>query len=394
MKQNRNKITIEQIKWCYPLGVICLGFAAITFVASNWDQINRIGKVIMLFGAMWTSWALAVWFHAKERFWLAESFVMLACVLFGAGIMLISQIYHIEGEPRDATWLWAVGTFLGAACARSVPALVLTIILFTVWSLMGVDLFRGNDDVDMSYPAYLVACGGLAWWLHSRLSAHFIVLGFSVWGFSTIFTNLDDDVSLPYLIAFYGVFVLLSVVLFSEGKRHFLRGFELAASAYLVLILMILMLVWYIMADEYNADEFLPLFENAYTFGVPAAVFCGAVAYFGKDGTNLYDLCVVPVATLLASLLQSFGHEVDFVLEAFFLAVSIWLIRMGWRLEFRPISFLGYVSFASVMLLIYFITVGSLIGTSAFYLSAGVLLLAGVYFVPKLMPKKPEEEAQ
>ncbi|MCB1423605.1 MAG: hypothetical protein KDJ69_14305, partial [Nitratireductor sp.] len=57
---------------------------------------------------------------------------------------------------------------------------------------------------------------------------------------------------------------------------------------------------------------------------------------------------------------------------------------MGWRLEYRSLSTLGFLTFTGVMLLLYFETLGNLLDTSLFYLGAGIVLLAGAIIIPKL----------
>ena len=125
--------------------------------------------------------------------------------------------------------------------------------------------------------------------------------------------------------------------------------------------------------------EFLPV-------GIAATLLCAVLAILGlrRSHENTYDLivCAIFAAVTFAIILVFPGSA--FLTEALMLAGSIWIIRMGWRIAYRPIAVLGFIAFGLVMLLIYFETVGTLLGTSAFYLVAGVLLLAGVFLVPRL----------
>ena len=57
--------------------------------------------------------------------------------VYGAGIMLIAQMYHMEGNPPDAVLLWALGALLAAVLLQSNPALAATFVLLVVWSVVG-----------------------------------------------------------------------------------------------------------------------------------------------------------------------------------------------------------------------------------------------------------------
>ena len=64
---------------------------------------------------------------------LAEGAVLLGASVYGAAIMLVAQMYHMQGEASGAVLLWAAGTVIAAIVLRSTPALILAIILFALW---------------------------------------------------------------------------------------------------------------------------------------------------------------------------------------------------------------------------------------------------------------------
>ena len=91
-------------------------------------------------------------------------------------------------------------------------------------------------------------------------------------------------------------------------------------------------------------------------------------------------------------LLTQQAQQIPFDTEFYALALSIWFIRMGWRQDIATVTRLGYFAFALTMLLIYFRTAGTLLGTTGFYLTAGLLLVLGAIFFPRLlrlMPGRP-----
>ena len=372
------------------LAVICLGFGAVTFVAANWDEIGRLTRIGIIFAAMWGAWIAAIGMHAKSHEWLAQSFVLLACILFGAGIMLISQIYHIQGEPKDAVWLWAIGTLLGAALTRSIPALSFAVILFSVWTYMEFDIFRSRYVIDYTFLIYLGLCALLARWMHSRFVGHLILLSLAGWTIFNAVSHLERQDADFLFITLFLSYALLAASLFSEGGKRFLRGFERPLIGYLAFTMGTLTIIWYVVAVVEHSSRYDIVFARSLLYPAIALLVVAALAAtaYKTRSRNSYDLVITAISVLITGIFQSLATAIPFVFEAFLLAVTFWVIRMGWRLEYRPVTALGFLGFATIMLIIYFTTIGTLIGTSAFYIGVGLLLLVGVFIFPKLMRKK------
>jgi uncharacterized membrane protein len=369
------------------LGVICLAFGAMTFVASNWEEMSRLARLVTIFGSMIGAWATAIIFKVKGKEWVAQTFVLLGCALFGAGIMLIGQIYHIQGEPKDATWLWAVGTLIAALCTRSIPALSFAIILFSVWNFIDFNLFGSKLSTNYSFLVYWLICAVAAWWMRSRFSGHMAMLSLGVWTiYVAIVEGFDGEPFFVFAILAV-LFVMVSLALFSDGWKSSFYGFEKTALNYLFLTLGTLVLMWHIASMEDSDWQNLPIFVWP---NLLAVVVCGGVALLGYrlSNHNHYDLIVTTCFALVLALLAGPFAAVPFLKEALLLATSIWAVRMGWRLEYISLTVIGFIAFAAAMILIYFVTVGTLLGTAAFYLGAGVILLVSAVVVPRILKKK------
>lgn len=373
------------------LAVICLGFAAMTFIAANWQDMTRLTRVGLIFTAMWGFWGGSVLLNLRNHRWFAQVFTLGACAMFGAGIMLISQIYHIQGSPKDATWLWAIGTLIAAALTRSIPALCLTIALLLIWLFVSPNLYSRPPFVQLDFPLYMIACALLAYWMRSRFTAHLITLTTYIWAGCTAI-NLANDQSLTLLaITFAAAFALLSAALFSDRKQALLRGFEPALILYTTGYLAVMIFAWHVLVRyEWRMADTPDIVKS---FSFPALICIAAcvtlaVLTYRKSHPNTYDLVVTPLFAALTFGTILLAPDLPVATESLMLIGPIWLIRMGWRLENRPIAILGFAAFGSAMLLIYFETVGTLLGTSMFYLVAGVILLGGVFIVPRLTRMK------
>jgi uncharacterized membrane protein len=370
-------------------GVICLGFAAMTFVAANWEQMSRLMRLALVMLALWAAWGAALWSGLRGLLWWHQALMLLACAMFGAGIMLVSQIYHIQGNAADAVWLWALGTMLAAALTRGGMVLVLGIGLFALWHGMQIDGFGAEGDLNLPYLGWWVLGAGLALWLRHRWAAHASVIALCFWLLATL-----ASVALPHqaalILAMLALMATAGLLASLSGPR-LLRGFEGAALAYALLLLGHVVFLLTLGQDDagFLGGDAAPAGQNEAI--IPALmllpVLVLALRGHMRDWTLSYDLWV----TLAAGVLILFVYllvPLPLLPEALLLAVFIWITRMGWRLDQRNLRVIGMGGFILALLVIYGTTVGTLIGTSGFYLGAGVILLGGAWVATRLDPKR------
>ena len=381
------------------LGVICLCFAAMTFVAANWQDMSRLARVALILAGIWASYALAVGAHVKQQPAIANAFVVLGCGLFGAGIMLVGQMYHLQGRPTDAVWLWALGSLVASAALRSTGALWLTVALFTLWFFLGYrDDFqvRTEAEINWTYLAMLAVCGGLAYWLRSRTSAHLIAIGGIMWLYTTVAILTDRHDTLAYMFAVYAVlFVSMAAMFLSMERGQVLRGFEPVVVIYLVICMCVMTAAWIAAQDHIVGRPGSDYWTTSlWPMVVVLIAALGLVAFAAvREMTALYDVAVCAGWVALSIFtLSSVGTSIPYLADAFALALSIWLIRMGGRQAIPSVSRIGYAAFAAVMLLIYFRTAGSLLGTSGFYFATGLLLVLGAIFLPRLLRRNTSSD--
>ena len=370
-------------------GVICLCFAAMTFVAANWDQMSRLLRLGLVMLALWSAWGAALWAGLRGLHWWHQALLMLACGLFGAGIMLVSQIYHIQGNAADAVWLWALGAMVAAALIRGTMALVLAILLFALWHGMQIDSFGRESDLNLPYLGWWMVGAALALWLRSRAAAHMSVLALCFWLLSAV-----ASVALPYLAALILALLALTAIsgmLASLSGPRLLRGFEGAALTYAVLMLAVTIFYLTLSLSEAYLRGPLEAATDPQSWRLPALLLLPMLAFalLGKmrQWALSYDLWVTLAAGGLIIGVHLFW-PLPLLPEALLLAVFIWITRMGWRLDQRSLRVIGMGGFVLALLMVYGVTVGTLIGTSGFYLGAGAILLGGAWVATRLDPKR------
>ena len=196
------------------------------------------------------------------------------------------------------------------------------------------------------------------------------------------------------LVVLFCAFVAVSLALYSYGAGQWFKSYEPTGIVYFMILVAGMTFLWYMATDQRYNGNWRMVVPYYWPGMAGSAIMIGLAAFAHVRAHPFrYDMMVAVVFTLITAFLSGFIQRVPFLMEAYLLALSIWTIRMGWRLQYRPLSTLGFFGFAGVMLLLYFETLGSLLDTSLFYLGAGVLLLVAAMVIPRFMRKRTEEGA-
>ena len=151
------------------LGAVIVGLGIILLLAYNWEAIPKYAKLAIIIGslaAIQTGGIKLV--VGSERFRaLGEGICLLGTMVFGAGIWLVAQIYHIDEHFPNAFLIWGLGALAMALAMPSIPQAILATVLLTVWS--GAERMEFDTPVWITPVVLLVLVGTLAWRLRSRL---------------------------------------------------------------------------------------------------------------------------------------------------------------------------------------------------------------------------------
>jgi uncharacterized membrane protein len=109
----------------------------ISFFAFNWQYMTKWLKLLVVFSSFICAHVAALWYgRIPKHKAIAEFLHLLGTFLFGAGIILIAQIYHIEEHAPNGVFLWSLGALLMAYVLQSTPQMLLYGILTMVWQGM------------------------------------------------------------------------------------------------------------------------------------------------------------------------------------------------------------------------------------------------------------------
>jgi uncharacterized membrane protein len=304
------------------LASVLFGFAAISFVAAHWDDMPRLARLVLLLTCVWSGYGVAGWLETRGHSPLSDAAVLFACAMFGASIMLVSQMYHIAGDPADGVLLWWIGTFAAGAALRSNPALALALILVCTWSFLKTSMSNSvHWPFLIGWGLVSVAFAWQRWWPGLHLSA--LALGLFI-------------VSLGYLL----------------GSGH---------SHDLVAVIGVLAAVGAVAVEKWRPD-----LEHVAS---PLFTYAVAVAFEGFFALQFFETPATGRLILLAVVT---------------LLLLITVIAYAMSTGNRGALWIAYIAFSIEVLALYGVTVGSILGTSVFFLIAALIVAALSYAALRL----------
>lgn len=192
------------------LGAIVFGLGVILLFAYNWQAIPKAGKLAIIFLSILASHATGLGLFARQdwRKPLGEALTLLGTMLFGAGIWLVAQIYHIEEHFPNGFLLWAVGALALAWAMPSLAQGILSVVLLCIWSCS--ETWGFDRTLHIAPWLLLLGVGGLSWHLRSRLLLVFVLLGLNLTFLATV-GSIEGELVLP-------VWLNLAAALLAVGK--------------------------------------------------------------------------------------------------------------------------------------------------------------------------------
>lgn len=394
------------------LGALLFGAGAITFVAANWDVIPKLGKLSVLFGSMWVAYGIAARLLVEcERltFSVGQAFLLLGVLLYGANIMLVAQIYHIQAHFPDGVLLWALGALVLTYLVPSQVVTMVGIVLAAAWGFMERPILFMHSAVPEEMPVHhLIHWPFLLLWLAFipqicmrtwTHAARLGVLSFLAWcGMALVSLTWKVETAPLYVLQ---VALLASLVIFLIGAL---------------------------------VERIAPLVLLSLTIR-HQAVFAGLVSFYGTTlrivqgigesadpvepaprawivGTVTLGLLIVALLAVLWPRLErnvrrgyaSIGYGVFAVLAALmfgdlfiridplaryisfnllYLGALVWLVYTGYGRNDRFQVNISFLFFAAGLLTLYFDTFWALLHRSFFFMGAGIVLLGGGYLLER-----------
>ena len=338
------------------LGSILVGIGVLLFVASNWSRVPNAGKLAIIFSSLFASYGAGYFLRYEQQGFprVGAGLILLGSLIFGAGIFLIAQMYHITVHYPNGPLLWGLAVLPLAYLLGLNALLSLAIIDLLIWLGM-----------EATYSlSFLSSYGGF-----------------------TVFISL---------------FLLAGITLWALGLMH--RGFALLAhlsGPYLSFGLFLTFLAGYVLTFDFMQWHFgAPAFKYFY-YGF-AFLFTAALALFivkGEKGKTWLAETVFLAALFLIVLLFSLtsrGFQYPYTSDYYefsrrdqgynmmrlgfnllYALQVLGVIVLGYLRRNRAYINLGLVFFVLEVIARYFDFFWKLLPRSLFFIGGGLLLLAG-----------------
>lgn len=371
------------------VGAVVFGLGIILFFAYNWADMHKFVKLALVFGAVLAAHGTAFYLSSsgKAKRGLVESLHVMGTMLFGAGIWLVAQIYHIDEHYPNAFIIWGLGALALAWAMPSVAQALMAVLLVFLWECFEV--------FDFSSPNYLgpgiVLLGvlPLAWMQRSRVLLFFALVAFILlYAFGV--GRVEGDLVLATL--FYCACLYLAASGLSSRS-----AFPESAPVFGVVGYSVYLVLLYILSFREVAGELVGVspesaLEWSYLILPLVCALLGWLALLGTgawqraDTIRRWEVGLILLAMLIV-LIGLFGISrgevgiTTLVFNSVFLGHCVVLIVSGTdRLNWKQVS-LGCVLFSALVFARFVDLFDSLLMRSLFFLAlgAGLFLIGNFY---------------
>jgi uncharacterized membrane protein len=218
------------------LGALIVGLGVILLLAYNWAAIPKFGKLSLIIGSLTAVHAVGLGLFLRSSRWraLGETVCLLGTMLFGAGIWLVAQVYHIAEHYPTAFLIWGCGATAMALVMPSLPQAMLAAVLLTVWC--GAERLEFEAAMTGGALMIFLLLGPLAYIRRSRLLSAVLIpafllsfafamppLGHYAWLVLATLLNLSGLlIAASFLVRRYGDFPRVGPLLALYGGAVFL----------------------------------------------------------------------------------------------------------------------------------------------------------------------------
>lgn len=158
------------------LAAVLVSAALLLFIAANWEAFPRLLRVAMIFVVIVAGYGGGALLKQRGQDLFAEGLWVIAAAAFGGGIALVGQMYHLSGDEADALLVWSAGTTLAAAALRSGPLTIGAVLVAASWMVFLAVEGGPGREFPLGYLLYAAVLWAIAIWTSSVSARHLILL--------------------------------------------------------------------------------------------------------------------------------------------------------------------------------------------------------------------------
>jgi uncharacterized membrane protein len=210
------------------VGGLLIAAAFLAFVAAHWMELARLLRFAVLLAGILAAHGLGAWFARKGRPLLADLCVSGGAIIFGAGIALVGQMYHLGEDFSGGMLLWSIGALASAALTGSRGALPVALAAASTWTTMHA--FEARNVLHIPFAVFWLAaaCLAIAW--NSRVAAHLVAVASLPWWFSAALESGGNEQL--FVLATGAALLLGSGLALGEASLPRISGFGSVCSSY------------------------------------------------------------------------------------------------------------------------------------------------------------------
>ena len=160
------------------LGSVLVGLSGLSLVAANWQALPEALRLALLLGSLVGAYAAGAYFLRRGNPNLGHGFMGLGLLLFGASIILVSQLYQLVGYDASGLLAWVVA---GVALSYVYGSRLL--VLLTVLIGAAVQTYCVEALGSFSYVTAALVAGGLGyhWWRRPNALGSYVLAAGLLW---------------------------------------------------------------------------------------------------------------------------------------------------------------------------------------------------------------------
>lgn len=326
------------------LGSVLVGIGIILFIASNWSEIPRWGKLFIIFSSMLTSYGFGFYLcYERENYpKIGAALILLGSIIFGAGIFLIAQIYHISVHYPNGPLMWGLGVLPLAYLLRLKTLLTLSIIDLLIW--LGI-------ESSFWVPGFFI----------TPFITLFFIAGITLWGIGLMHSGFKSFkmISGPYIVSgIFAAFICGFILTFDELFRVQLGSEELLVFYGGMVGLFLLSILLYLLSKDKEKGWLPEIISMIILMG---AVVSLSLFYKGTDSAR--DASNINTIVLTSNLI--------------FAVAIIGILFLGYIRHNKAYINIGLLFFALDVFARYFDFFWKLLPRSLFFIAGGIMLLIG-----------------
>ncbi|OWP65104.1 hypothetical protein CDA63_01745 [Hymenobacter amundsenii] len=174
------------------LGSLLVGLSALSVVAANWQGLPELVRLGLLLGSLVAAYAGGEYFRRRGNGSLGMGLIALGLILFGASIVLTSQLYQLIGYDLTGLLAWAVAGMGLTWLYRSSLLFLLTAVISGI--------VQGYNTGQLGAFSYLTAIGtaiglGYYWWRRPDALLGGVLAGGLLWQAGLLINHLHVKIT-------------------------------------------------------------------------------------------------------------------------------------------------------------------------------------------------------